>query len=267
MRLCYICINTEESSRPYLSLVEKVFRKVKRADTEIGIKGVKPGLDRFFPISSSYFDLLNKKEIVEKVIEAEREGYEAAIVGCFLDPGVREAREVVNIPVFGVAEPTLLFAHLLGRRFAVVTVSDEKIVWDIEDEIRLYGLRDRAIPKAVRPISIPVMEVATKGMQEPKIVALDILERAKECVAEGAEVVVVGCNGLGPLCTVSDVVEVPEVHAPILDCVAVTIKMAEALVELKNKLDMPFISRAGIYALPREKDLKRVRAIFGLKTD
>ena len=43
------------------------------------------------------------------------------------------------------------------------------------------------------------------------------------------------------------------------------IKAAEAIVDLKDRLGWPAISRAGIYAMPREKDIKRVRSMFGLK--
>jgi allantoin racemase len=242
--------------------VEKVFNKVASSDTEIEVKAVRKGLDKVFPVSSSYFDLLNKKEIIERVIEAEEEGYDAAIVGCFLDPGVREAREIVNIPVIGVGEPTLCFAQLLGRKFAIVTVNDPKILKEFEIELKVYGMEGRIISNGIRPISTPTLEVFTKGMEKPELVASDILEKAKECVEDGAEVVIVGCNGLGPLCTVSNVVEVEDTHVPILDCVAVAIKMAEVVVDLGNKLKMPPLSRAGFYIMPREKDMKRVRSIF-----
>jgi len=262
MKLCYVNITTEDSSRPYLSLVERVFLKVASSGTEIKVKSVKQGLDRVFPISSSYFDLLNKKEIIERLIEADKEGYDAAIVGCFLDPGVREAREIVNIPVIGVGEPTLYFAQLLGNKFAIVTVNDIKVIREIEIKLKIYGVEGRLIPNGVRPISTPTMRVFTDGMEKPEIIASDILEKAKKCVEDGAEVVIVGCNGLGPLCTISNVIEVKDTHVPILDCVSVATKVAETLVELSRKLKMPPISRAGFYSMPRKKDVERVRGIF-----
>jgi len=54
---------------------------------------------------------------------------------------------------------------------------------------------------------------------------------------------------------------------PLLDCVSVAIKTAEAVVDLRKRLGLPAISRAGLYRIPREKDIKRVRAIFGMATD
>lgn len=265
MKICYVSITAEETTRPYLALVDKVFRKASRPDTEVGIKCVAPGLTRGFDGKYAYFTLLNKREIVEKVIEAEKEGYDAAIVGCFLDPGVREAREVVDIPVLGLGEPTLLWACLLGNRFAIVTLNEPKLIPEMELELRMYGLEARAIPRPVRPISTPSLEVFTRGMEDPQPVVADILEKSRQCVANGAEVIVVGCNGLGPLCTIANVVKVDEIEAPILDCVSVTLKIAETEVELRQRLGVPFVSRAGMYASPRERDMKRVRALFGLK--
>jgi len=261
--LCYVNITEEEPSLPYLTIVQKVFDQVARADTKIDIKSVKPGLSRAFDPIYSYFALLNKVAIIDKIIEADREGYDAAIVGCFFDPGVREAREIVNIPVIGLAESTMLFACLLGHRFAVVTINERKGIPEVENLIRLYGLESRAITNPVRTIDMPTIEVFTKGMEHPEIVAADILEQSKKCVADGAEAIAVGCNGLGPLCTVSNVVEVEESHTPILDCVSVAIKVAETVVDSRKALGIPIPSRAGLYKGPKEKDIKRVRTLFG----
>jgi len=264
MRLCYISITEEEVTRPYLVILEKVLSKLRKPDTEIVIKSVKPGLRRGGDPTIPYFALLNKIQIIEKVLEAEKEGYDAAIVGCFSDPGVLEARGVVNMPVVGLCEPTFLFACLLGHKFGIVTLNEPRTLPDLEFMIRMYGMEDRTIINPVRSISMPTMEVFTKGMESPDIVAADILEKARQCVEDGAEVIVVGCNGLGPLCTISGVVKVEGVDAPILDCVSVSVICAEAIVSLHRGLVVPFISRMGSYSLARKKDLERVRAQFGL---
>jgi allantoin racemase len=264
MRLCYISITEEEVTRPYLVLLEKVFSKLRKPDTEIAIKSVKPGLRRGADPTIPYFSLLNKVQIVEKILEAEKEGYDVAVVGCFTDPGVLEARGVVNIPVVGLCEPTLLFACLLGHKFGVVTLNEPRTLPDLELMIRMYGLEDRAIINPVRFVSMPSIEIFTKGMESPEIVAADVLQKAKQCVEDGAEVVVIGCNGLGPLCTISGVVRVEGADAPILDCVSVSIVCAEAIVGLHSRLGVPFVSRKGSYSLARKKDLERVRAQFAL---
>lgn len=264
MKICYVNINAEKASRPFLSLVQEIYAKLLRPDTQMDIKSVSPGLERITD-GHPYFYFLNKRQIIEKIIEAEREGYDAAVVGCFLDPGVSEARGIVNIPVIGLAESTMHFACQLGHKFCLIIPDEPALISPMEDGIRLHGLQDRVIPKPIRRISTPTIGVFTKGLQEPQMVASDIKETAKECVKDGADVVVIGCNGLAPFCTISGLAKLEKENIPIVDCIAVGLKTAEMLVDLRDKLGLPFISRAAFYALPREKDFRRVRALFGIE--
>jgi len=263
MRLCYVNINTAEVSGPFLSIVSALFQKVARPDTKIDVKSVSPGLERITD-GHPYFFFLNKRSIIERIVEAEKQGYDAAVVGCFLDPGVSEARGIVNIPVIGLGESSMHLACQLGSKFGIVTINEPSVISEMEDKVRLHGLQDRAITRSVRGISMSSYDTFTKGLQDPKIVAEDIVQKGKECVEEGANVVVVGCNGLAPLCTVSGVAKVGEDEIPLVDCVAVGIKTAEMIVDLNKQIGLPFTSRVGFHALPRQKDLARVRATFGL---
>lgn len=266
VKICFVNITAERISQPYYDLVKQLFPKVLRPGTEVAFKSVEPGLESLAISSSAYFDLLNKKEIIEKIMEAEKEGFDAALVGCFEDPGVREAREIVNIPVIGIGEASMLLACMLGHRFGVVTANDHKVATALEVMISLLGLRDRAITNPVRTISMANRDVFTRGFQEPHLIVSAILDKAKGCVADGAEVVIIGCAGLGPHCTLSGMTMVEDTGAPLLDCVTIGLKAAEAIIDLKDRLGWPPISRAGIYAMPREKDIRRVRGMFGLKS-
>jgi len=264
MRLCYVNINAEKPSQPLFPILEELFGMVAEPGTEIVIKAIEPGLERATD-EHPYFYFLNKRQIVETVIEAERAGYDAVIVACFLDPGVAEARSVVNIPVIGLCEATLHFACLLGKKFGIVTLNTDATISAMEDEIRHYGLADRAIPRPVRGLSMSTFDVFVHGLQDPKRVTDQVIQKARECVSDGAETVIIGCAGMGPMCTVTGIVRVDE-HTPLIDCVPVGIKTAEMLVSLRNSIDLPFVSRKGFYALPREKDMDRVRSLFGLSS-
>jgi allantoin racemase len=59
---------------------------------------------------------------LHKARQAESEGYDAVISNCYCDPGVKPARELLNIPVVGPAESSMHLAATLGHRFSVVTV-------------------------------------------------------------------------------------------------------------------------------------------------
>ncbi len=54
---------------------------------------------------------------------------DAAVVAAFGDPGLGAARELLAIPVVGMAEAAMLTACMLGRRFAIVTFSPTLGPW------------------------------------------------------------------------------------------------------------------------------------------
>ena len=263
MRLCCVNINPEGPSQQLLPVLHEAMRRVRRPDTEVTIKCVEPGLHRGQDVNSAYFSILNKASIVDKVMEAAAEGYDAAMVLCFLDPGVREAREVVDIPVIGVAEASMFLACQLGGKFAIVTLDEHKMMLEMEQNIRLYGLEDRVTRNPIVPIAIPMREWATRGIHEPEWVAAEVKEKARRCLADGAEVVIVGCAALGPITALGGVSKIEGLEVPIIDCVQAGLKAAEMRVEVAQRLGW-VASRAGMYAMPREKDVQRVRHTFGL---
>lgn len=73
--------------------------------------------------------------VVAKSRWAEAQGYDAVVVDCMLDPGVREAKRAVSIPVIGIGEATRAIAALVGDHPATIYprgVSPLKLVADEE---------------------------------------------------------------------------------------------------------------------------------------
>jgi len=264
-RICVINLIPEEIGPLFTRYAREVSAKVWRADTELGIKSPQPGLQSLASMSL-YFELLNRREIVEKAIEAEREGYDAVVIHCFGDPGVRAARSVLNIPVIGSCESSLALACNYGSKIGIVTMSEPFLAKEIAENVRLYGFQERAIPNPVRSISIPWQEWLRMGPEEAVEKAIpDVVGRARECIADGADVIVIGCTMIGPICTMAGLSKVPDTDVPILDCLAVALKTAEMIVDFNAKLGLPSVGRTGIYAKHREKDFNRNRVAFGLK--
>lgn len=52
--------------------------------------------------------------VVDKVVWAEAEGYDAVLINCMLDPGLREAAAAVSIPVVGLRQATHAIALMVG---------------------------------------------------------------------------------------------------------------------------------------------------------
>ena len=54
-------------------------------------------------IVSCFDELKASVEVIDFLLEAEAD-YDGAIIGCFADPGLRAAREMIRIPVTGLYE-------------------------------------------------------------------------------------------------------------------------------------------------------------------
>lgn len=264
-----ICLVTVAQSVPgfediWFSVIQKGFSKVLRPDTEVAQKALKVGLSDPKDFVNPYFSHLNARSILEAVIEAEREGFDAVVVGCFGDTGVKEARAVVDIPVIGPAESTMLLACQMGRKFAIITANLPGLVPQHEGQVREHGLWDRLIPNGIRPDIHAFEDTWTKSFGDPQFAADGVAELAEELAADGADVIVIGCCGIGPFCSAAGLhkVTIDNRDIPILDAQLISLKTAEMAVDLREGVGLPFTS------LPRPtgEDVKRVRDIFGLAT-
>jgi Asp/Glu/hydantoin racemase len=250
----------------WLSIILANLKKVLRSDTHVEMKTLKTGLkgDNVFDFSNEYFVALNKREILETILEAAKDGFDAAVVALGDDTGVREARSAVGIPVIGPGESAMHLACQMGRRFGAIIANmpGTPLIAQIEDNIKRYGLEGRVIPNGVRFDVHDFADTWEKGLVDPKFAADGVKEGAQKLVDDGADVIVVLCCGIGPFCTAAGLskVRIGDRDIPVLDAMTISVKIAEMAVDLKIGLDLPFTSMA----LPSGEDMARVRAEFGL---
>ena len=60
------------------------------------------------------FSSLADSEILYMIMQAEREGFDGAIIACFHDPTLWSARQAVDIPVAAFGESSMLLAAVWG---------------------------------------------------------------------------------------------------------------------------------------------------------
>lgn len=171
-------------------------------------------------IESSVEEALSVPGLVASVPALADEGFDAIIVGCFGDPGLAAARELVDIPVIGPGQASGHLAAQLGERFAVLTVVEE-VVPAIRRQMRLHGLD--GFLSDVRAVDVPVLEVRERGDE-----VLATLEReAGRCISGGADALVLGCMSMGFL----DVARALQarVGVPVVNPVLASLKAAESL--------------------------------------
>ena len=123
MKICVVHVNCEELSQDYAKLIGSNFDRVKRPDTEVVHKYV-ARLRRAADTVLAFPIILNKIDVVQRMVEAEAEGVDAIMVACSGDPGVIEARTLVDIPVIGPMEAAIHLAAQFGKKIGVVTVQD-----------------------------------------------------------------------------------------------------------------------------------------------
>ena len=170
---------------------------------------------------------------------AERaKGMDAVIVSAFGDPGVAAAKELMSMPVVGITEAALLTAWSLGRRYAIVCMTERLRLWYQEAVVDM-GLGARLV--AVRAVDATVSDV-TRAYDELAQPALESCLAAVE--EDGAEVVVLGG---GPMAGLAHRIAA-RVPVPLLDGVTCAVPMAEALVRMQVRK-----AERGSFARPRAK--------------
>lgn len=252
-------------SRPEIHLVwdalSKMAAKVCRADTQVTISHVdKCCYTSRFPC----LELLNKPQLLDRVVRAENDGYDAVLIGCYLDPCVQEARGCVRIPVAAPGESSMLLAQLLGTRFATVAVAEEAIPL-IERNIRAYGFEDRAIRvRPVRHFDYWDLMIDSLRTNRPDDLIAAFEEVARGCVRDGADIIIAGCAYLGPVFTLFDYHEVRDTGVPVIDPGLASLKLAELSVDLRRVAGLTTTtSRNSLYHLAPRNVLDQALHAFG----
>lgn len=261
MKICVVHVNCEELSGPYTKLIDANFARAKRDDTVVVhryVRRLKRATDTVF----AFPILLNKVDVVERMIAADREGFDAAMVACSGDPGVAEARSIATMPIVGPMEAALHLACMYGHKIGIVTVADRS--WSEYCEIMTgaYGLSGRLA--GVGRIAVPSQQAFTEGFADPEPIAREIERTARDLVDRGASAVVIGSAGLSVIASTAGLARVEGMGVPIFDCLNVGLKFAELRADLTRKCGVPEVGRVGYTERLAPKDVARLIDLFGL---
>jgi len=241
----------------YNPIMEKILNRVKRSGTNVVVTNLKKGPTY---LDFHYYKYLIMDELIEKAIQAERDGYDGVIFACFLDPGVLEARENIDIPLIGTHEPTIHLAAMLGHRFTVVTNSD-KSAPSMSNLVKMYGLESKCAGSGSIQMSLDEIFANPTKCKEK---VLEAVEWSKE---RGADVLAMACTIQSAyfVDTHGFSKETFQVSGiTVLDPNIVGLKMMEMLVDL-HKLGIG-LSRNSIFGKPTDfsvSDYHAVRKMFG----
>ena len=116
----------------YKALILEHYAAYQRPGTTIEVHGVRddtsPAAAKIAgsAVKYSYLHRFHDTQIIENCRRAEREGFDAVMIGVLQDPGLKEARSVVDIPVIGYGEVSMLTACMHGTKFAFIGINPEK---------------------------------------------------------------------------------------------------------------------------------------------
>lgn len=221
-------------------LVKSVLESVKRPDVKCDVTHLTKGPDN---LEYHYYEHLVTDETLDLIRRAEIDGYHAAIIGCFYDPGLREARELVRMPVTAPAEASMHVAATLGHKFSII-VGRRKWIPKMEDNVRMYGLEKKLASFRVLNFTVNRMRRERKGLE--KTIAREARLATEE---DGAEVIILGCTVEAGF--TSRLMQ--RLNVPIVDPVIVSFKYAELLADLHSRLGLSHSKIFGYESPPKEE--------------
>ena len=135
-------------------------------------------------IITSFDEMAAGLQVVE-LMRAKEKDYDGAIIGCFADPGLRAARELLHIPVTGLYESSAVFAKTMGRRYSIVASGGYSDISPWFGSARAIGEVENLA--SVRYLDSTVEEAV--NMSDERICqVIDLCRRE-----DGADAVILGC--------------------------------------------------------------------------
>ena len=260
MKIWYQSMSRQTAWRSYSDYLKRILDQVKDPDTEIEVHGITKvgGLAPQY----RYLEYLETGEVMENVHQAMERKFDAFLIGNIADPGLRECREIANIPVLGLCETTCHVACISGASFSLVTINEKFTPRVIENVVR-YGLKERLA--AVRRMKIERIADIDAGFDD-EAARTRIIEQfqaaAKATTDAGAEVVIAAGGVPMALLAIAGVHTTPS-GAPILNGITTLVKMGEMAVKLDRIMGGTFTSKRLHYRPPGADQIAEIRKHYG----
>jgi allantoin racemase len=219
MKILILNPNTSESMTAEIAAAA---RAAAAAGTEIVAARPRFGAAAIDSAAEGYLSAVGVMDIVATILAAGEFDFDAVILAGFGEPGKDALQEMSSVPVLDIAECAAHVAHLIGRRFSVITTLARSIP-AIEDRLKLAGLSAHCA--SVRACGLGTSEVDA----DPAGAVRAIVEEAARAIAEdGADVICLGCAGMAG---VTEEISA-KLGVPAVDGVAAAVALAQALVDL-----------------------------------
>src|SRR3954466_16151369 len=185
MRIWHQSFTVLEQLPAYAARLQEHFKKVARPDTEIAMHGMHPKTYRTnYPgtdIKHNYMQYLHGQQFVLAGIAAEEAGFDAYAIMSIPEPALRETRSLIDIPVVGYGESSMLTARMLGERMGVLLFI-EQMAPIIEENAARIGLAAKF--GGARFVGFTFDDVL-KAYKEPASLIARFQSAAREMIRDG----------------------------------------------------------------------------------
>lgn len=206
------------------ALEEAIFQPFAAAGTEIAARRLTYGPSS---IESEYDMALSAPEVLRLAEEGEKEGFDGAIINCFVNPGLDGAKGAVRYPVVGAGEASINLALCLGRRISILTI--------MPNILPLVRKQNLDLIQSGRIASIRSIDTPVLGIYNDSQIFEKLFEYATKAILEdGADTIVLGCTGLGGMAEkLTGRLHRDNLPVPVVDPAGAPLKIIEAMVACK----------------------------------
>jgi allantoin racemase len=187
-------------------------------DVVIEVEQVKCGP---FSVEFAAEERIASPYVFEAALRAEKDGVDALVIECMLDPALRGTRELLRIPVVSSAKAGMAFAISLGARVAVLGVRNGQTAF--EENLRSYGLMNHVC--CLLAVDVPPADLA-EG--KPSCLDMMVVEARSAIETHRAEVILLGCTAMSAFSAELQ----RRFDIPVVEPAACAIRMAVDLVRM-----------------------------------
>ena len=242
---------------------------VRRPDTEVVVNPATKGAPSTRLYALETVKLYTAIEMVSRLRHAQAEGYDGAVTGQSIDPGLMAAKETLDIPVVGLLESASHYAAMWGEAFGLVTIptpdgyAASKYPSEHQRVIHRYGTGSKLIGVEPMDMNLDQMSKDIQGGKHDEIVT-KFQDAARKLFDRGADVVIAGDTIISVVMVAERQLVIPGTNQVVVDLITSAIKQIEGLVDLHRSLGI-VRSRAGQFGLPTPDDLEATIRTFGLE--
>jgi Asp/Glu/hydantoin racemase len=233
MRIWYQSAVEMAGASPYRDALQRHAARVADPGTGVDIHGVDPGTwagrqpSQLFGAPAVFLAALGPA-LLRNAVRAERAGYDAFIIGTYIEPFLRELRSAVEIPVVSSLEATLLVGCSTAHTVGLVTLN-EPLLWSLKISLERHRLGDRIGP--LLTMEPQLLEAEIIGLFTDPAAYLDrFRDTARRAIAAHADAIIPAEGILAEIVAAAGITEID--GAAVLDGVGVPIAYAEMMAKL-----------------------------------